>query len=91
MHSNRVVEQNLSKLRLKFLSNPTHFPYQGPSEHQSSIKLKMFQKGRKFESSEGLIEEVNDYFGSLEETYFREKIAKLEKFWGKCTKLHEDN
>lgn len=90
VHSSRVAAQKLSELRFELLPHPAYSPDLAPSDYHLFPKLKIFLSGKKFNSNEDVIQEVNAYFEDLEETHFREGIEKLQKRWGKCVELRGD-
>ena len=48
--------------------------------------MKANLRGKNFESDEGIIDAVDEYFGNQEDGLYFERISKLEQRWRKCFK-----
>ena len=53
-------------------------------------KLKSHLRGTQYESNEGVIKAVNEYFGDQEKAFYFEGIRKLEQRWAKYIALMGD-
>lgn len=90
VHTCRTAMQKLEELRFEIIDHPPYSPDLAPSDFHLFPNLKKFLAGKRFESNEEVKTSVNEYFESLEESYFREGIEKLEHRWSKCIALRGD-
>ena len=58
-----------------------------PSDLYLFPKLKSHLLATQYESNEGVIEAVNEYFGDQEKAFYFEGIRKLVQRWPKCIVL----
>ena len=77
----------LNELSFELLPHPAYPPDLAPNDYWLFADLqKMFQEKR-FGSKEEVIAETETYFGSKDESFYKNGMEKLEKRWNKCITL----
>jgi histone-lysine N-methyltransferase SETMAR len=75
---------------LIILPHPPYSPDLVPSDFYLFPKLKTKFRGRRFESNEGVMEAVNEYFEDLNREFYFEELNKMEHRWAMCIDVEGD-
>ena len=69
----------LNKLSFELLPHPPYSPDLSPSNYWLSADLKKMLQGKRFGSNEEVIAEIEVYFESRDESFYKKGIEKLEE------------
>ena len=77
----------LNELSFELLPHPSYSSDLASSDYWLFADLKKMHQGKRFGSNEKVIAEIEAYFESKGESFFKKGIEKLEKRWNECITL----
>lgn len=86
-HTAKFTTEKLAKLHFQLVPHPPYSPDLAPSDFFLFPNLKKFLAGKKFQSNEEVMNEVNTYFEDLDESVYKNGLNALEYRWNKCIEL----
>lgn len=89
-HTSAVSTAKLLEIRFEIVSHPPYSPDLAPSDYYLFPNMKKWLAGKRFHSNDEVIAATNDYFDSLDKSYYADGIKKLEHRWSKCINLKGD-
>lgn len=86
-HTAKFTIEKLAKLHFQLVPHAPYSPDLAASDFFLFPNLKKFLAGKKFQSNEEVINEVNSYFEGLDESVYKNGLNALEYRWKKCIEL----
>jgi len=86
-HESMETMAKLKELHFELLPHPPYSPDLAPSEYWLFAETKKMLQGKKFNSNEEVINETEAYYESIDKSYYKKAIEKLEKRWNECITL----
>ena len=83
-----MSKDRFSRYDWEILPHPPHSPDFAPSDYHLLGPFKCQLGGRKFEEDDDLIEEVQNWFKSLDANFYGQGIYSLISRWTKCIDRH---
>ena len=86
-HKSMKTMIKLNELSFELLPHPPFTPDLAPSDYWLFADLKKMLQGKRFGYNKAVISEIEAYFESKDESFYKKGIEKLEKCWNECITL----
>ena len=90
MRKSKKATSTAEECGYEILPHPPYSPDLAPSDYFLFPNLKSYMKGKRFDSDEDVIDEVESYFERQIPSFYSEGLLKVIHRWHKCVNLHGD-
>lgn len=90
VHKSLVAMTAIRDAGFQIVDHPPYSPDLAPSDFQLFPKLKENLRGRKFSSNDAVMFAVNEWFDTVDKSFFSNAIEMLEHRWEKCINMQGD-
>lgn len=89
-HSSQVAAVEAQQCGYEILQHPPYSPDLAPSDFFLFPQIKNPLRGRRFEDTDEVIQEVEQWFSAQSEEFYNDGLRKVKKRWEKCVTLGGD-
>lgn len=89
-HSSQAANMEARRCGHEILSHPPYSPDLAPSDFFLFPQMKTPLRGRRFDDTDEVIQEVEQWFSTQSEEFYNEGMRSIKKRWEKCVSLDGD-
>ncbi|MEE4247135.1 MAG: hypothetical protein V2I33_17110 [Kangiellaceae bacterium] len=89
-HRSQIAMNSARRCGFELLPHPPYSPDLASSDFHLFPRLKASLRGIQFDSDEGVMDAVDDFFKDQDEEFFRTGLMALQHRWEKCIQLEGD-
>ena len=86
-HRSAITMAKLHELKYEIFPHGSYFTDLAPCDFFLFLNFRKWFEGKKFSWNVEVITTANDYFSSLDKSYYFERMKDVKKRWTKCIKL----